>query len=209
MYKSLLLFRHTNRASATTSSLSVLTTYTETPVVTQTSVSANLLHPLQVLAQFRVQVGTRELRNHTYEVLEISCDFINNHVKQTNVNNFISVALVPVIRDSKEYYGAIKMYSSAVTVAQATSWTYNEHLHDQSWICAMEFAWYIKDRQTIVVNHRYIFISTYLYVSWLLINTVIPLYYSERCVRFSKYMILHFSTIRYMCFRTQSLSFSK
>jgi len=31
----------------------------------------------------------------------------------------------------------MKMYRSAVTIAQATSWTYNEHLHNQSWICAI------------------------------------------------------------------------
>jgi len=77
MYKSLLLFRHTNRTSTTTGSLGVLATYTETPVVTQTSVSADLFHPLQVFTQFRIQVGTCELQNNTCKILiEISCNFI-------------------------------------------------------------------------------------------------------------------------------------
>jgi len=81
MYKSLLLFRHTNRTSTTTGSLGVLTTYTETPVVTQTSVSADLFHSLQVFTQFRVQVSTCELQNNICKILEISCNFISNYIK--------------------------------------------------------------------------------------------------------------------------------
>lgn len=50
--ENLLLLRHTDCASTTASGLRVLTADTETPVVTHTSVGADLLESLQVLTQF-------------------------------------------------------------------------------------------------------------------------------------------------------------
>merc|ERR1719330_2197245 len=56
----LFLLGDTDSFSATSSGLCVLATHTDTPVVTQPSVSANLLQPLQVLAQLVVE----EVRHH-------------------------------------------------------------------------------------------------------------------------------------------------
>lgn len=52
------------------------------------------------------------------------------------------------------------MYNSAVAIAQATSWTYNEHLYDQSWICAMEFAYTTKIDNVVKI----ITVSLYIYL---------------------------------------------
>jgi len=78
----------------------MLTTHTKTPVVTQTSVSTDLLHPFQVFTQFRIQVGTRELQSDAYNDLGI-CSFANNFLAYILVNNFMLVARVPVISNNK------------------------------------------------------------------------------------------------------------
>lgn len=49
-----LLLRHTNSPSSSAGSLGVLSTNTETPVVTKTSVCADLLQALQVLTELAV-----------------------------------------------------------------------------------------------------------------------------------------------------------
>lgn len=49
-----LLFADTDRATSTAGRLSMLTTYTQTPVVAQTAVRANLLQAFEVLAQLAV-----------------------------------------------------------------------------------------------------------------------------------------------------------
>jgi len=57
----LLLLRYTDCASTTTSSFGMLTTDTESPVVTQTTVSADLLQSLEILTQFVFQHVGRNL----------------------------------------------------------------------------------------------------------------------------------------------------
>lgn len=60
-FSALLLLRHTNGASTTAGCLGVLTTDTETPVVTHTTMGTDLLQTLQIFTQFRVQIGGGQL----------------------------------------------------------------------------------------------------------------------------------------------------
>lgn len=55
------LLGHTHSASATTSSLGVLTAHTQTPRVTKSTMNANLLHVLQILTQLVIQVVRQQL----------------------------------------------------------------------------------------------------------------------------------------------------
>ena len=55
MRRQLLLFRYTNSSSSTSSGLGVLSTHSETPVVTQSPVSSDLLQSLQILTQFVIE----------------------------------------------------------------------------------------------------------------------------------------------------------
>jgi hypothetical protein len=57
-----LLLRHTDRATSAARRLGVLTTDAETPVVAETSVGADLLEALQILAQFAVNTVGKDLR---------------------------------------------------------------------------------------------------------------------------------------------------
>lgn len=57
----LLLLGHSHGASTTTGRLGVLSSDTQTPVMTHTSVGADLLQTLQVLTQLRVQIGGSQL----------------------------------------------------------------------------------------------------------------------------------------------------
>jgi len=50
------LLRHTNGLSATTSSLGVLTTDTNTPEMSETPVAADLLQPLEIVPEFGVDI---------------------------------------------------------------------------------------------------------------------------------------------------------
>jgi len=59
---SLLLLGDTNSAAASASCLSVLTTDTDTPVVSETAVSANLLKTLEILADLVVERVGGDLR---------------------------------------------------------------------------------------------------------------------------------------------------
>lgn len=59
--KNLLLLGYTDSATTTTGSLGVLTTDTETPVVTETAVRADLLQAFQIVTQFRIQIGGSQL----------------------------------------------------------------------------------------------------------------------------------------------------
>merc|ERR1712014_460392 len=58
----LLLLRYTNSASTTTSCLGMLTTYTEAPVVTETTMGTDLLQTLKILTEFVVQSVGKNLR---------------------------------------------------------------------------------------------------------------------------------------------------
>lgn len=62
MLWNLFLLGDTDGATTTTSRLGVLTTDTEAPVVTQTTVRDDLLQTLQIITQFRLQIGGGELR---------------------------------------------------------------------------------------------------------------------------------------------------
>lgn len=57
----LLLLGHSDGASTTTGRLRVLSSDTQTPIVAHTSMGADLLQALQVLAQLRVQIGGCQL----------------------------------------------------------------------------------------------------------------------------------------------------
>lgn len=57
-----LLLGDTNSAAATTGRLGVLATYTETPVVSQAAVSADLLEALQVVTELGVDAVGEDLR---------------------------------------------------------------------------------------------------------------------------------------------------
>lgn len=57
-----LLLGHTDGPAATTSRLGVLTAHTETPVVTETTVSTDLLQALKVITELRVDTVGENLR---------------------------------------------------------------------------------------------------------------------------------------------------
>jgi hypothetical protein len=57
-----LLLRHTDGPAATSSGLGVLSTHTEAPVVTQTTMRADLLQSLQIVTEFRVDAVGEDLR---------------------------------------------------------------------------------------------------------------------------------------------------
>lgn len=56
-----LLLGHTDGPAATAGRLGVLTTHTETPVVTKTAVSPDLLQALQVITELRVDTVGEDL----------------------------------------------------------------------------------------------------------------------------------------------------
>lgn len=56
-----LLLRHTNGATPSAGGLAVLTTHAQTPVVSETTVSADLLETLQVLAELAVDAVGEDL----------------------------------------------------------------------------------------------------------------------------------------------------
>lgn len=58
---SLLLFGHTNSSSSAASGFGMLTTNTETPVVTKTTVSPDLLQTFQILTELVVQKVSHHL----------------------------------------------------------------------------------------------------------------------------------------------------
>ena len=57
-----LLLGHTDRPAAATGGLGVLTTHTQAPVVTETTVGADLLQALQIITQLRVHAIGQDLR---------------------------------------------------------------------------------------------------------------------------------------------------
>ena len=57
----LLLLRYTNGATATASGLGMLTSSTETPVVTKTTMSTDLLQTLQIFTELVVQKVSHNL----------------------------------------------------------------------------------------------------------------------------------------------------
>ena len=58
----LLLLRHTDGAATAAGRLCVLTAHAEAPVVTETTVSADLLKALEILTELRVEAVSEELR---------------------------------------------------------------------------------------------------------------------------------------------------
>ncbi|EZA49600.1 hypothetical protein X777_12145 [Ooceraea biroi] len=80
----LFLLGHTDRASTATGSLGVLTTYTKTPIVTQTPVSTDLLHPLQVFTQFRVQISTPL----SSSLVQVDISLLQDDIGVTPTNTF-------------------------------------------------------------------------------------------------------------------------
>ena len=57
-----LLLGHTNSTTLATSSLSMLTTDTESPVVTETTVTADLLQTLKIITKLGFDIGGEELK---------------------------------------------------------------------------------------------------------------------------------------------------
>lgn len=65
-----LLLGHTNSTTLATSSLSMLTTDTESPVVTETTVTADLLQTLKIITELGFDIGREELKG--------ACKYNNN-----------------------------------------------------------------------------------------------------------------------------------
>ena len=98
MDRSTLLLRHTNSTTTTTSSLGMLTTHTQAPVVTQTTVRTNLLQPLQIVTQLRVDTVCENLR-----VLAIND--ITLSVEEPGWN-FVLGGVLDDGNDALEFFGA-------------------------------------------------------------------------------------------------------
>lgn len=89
----LLLLRYTNSSSSPAGSLGVLTTHTQAPIVTHTSVGTDLLQPFQVLTELRIQVGRCQLAVFTIDnillpVEEPVRDFVLPGVRHDSHNLF-------------------------------------------------------------------------------------------------------------------------
>ena len=82
-----LLLGHTNGATTTASRLGVLATYTETPVVSKTTVSTDLLQALKIFTEFAVDTVCKDLRvlaidNVTLPVEEPSGDLVCRRISR-------------------------------------------------------------------------------------------------------------------------------
>ena len=69
-----LLLGHTNSPSSATSGLGVLSTHTDSPVVTETTVSPDLLQALKVISELDIQEVRCELGRFSVSVISLSVE---------------------------------------------------------------------------------------------------------------------------------------